>query len=153
MVFADTNISISYIFAVSPLGVYGIPLSGWASNSKHAFPGALRPAAQMVPHEVSIGFIPTNVISRAGPLNLSDIVHAQQNIRFRIPSFPSSIMFFISALAETNRHPFDLPEAEAESVAGYPVEYSAMGFALFYLGECANIPFTCSLTTVSFSGG
>ena len=153
MVFADINTSISYISAVSSLGVYGILLSGWASNSKYASPGALRSAAQMVSHEVSIGSIPTNVTLCAGSPNSSDTVHAQQNIRFRIPPFPLSIMFFISALAETNRHPLDLPEAEAESVAGYPVEYSAMGFALSYLGECANILSMCSLTTVSFSGG
>ena len=153
MVFADINISILYIFAVSSLGVYGILPSGWASNSKYAFLGALRSAAQTVSHEVSIGFILINVILCAGSLNFSDIVPAQQNIRSRIPLFPLFIMFFVSALAETNRHPFDLPEAEAESVAGYSVEYSAMGSASSYLGECANILFMCSLTTVSFLGG
>ncbi len=153
MVFADVNIGILYIFAVSSLGVYGILLSGWASNSKYAFLGSLRSAAQMVSYEVSIGFILINVILCTGSLNLSDIVFAQQSIWFCIPLFPLFLMFFISGLAETNRHPFDLPEAEAELVAGYFVEYSAMGFALFYLGECANILFMCSLTTVLFLGG
>ena len=153
MVFADINISLLYIFAVSSLGVYGILLSGWASNSKYASLGALRSAAQMVSYEVSIGFILINVILCVGSLNLSDIVFAQKNIWFCIPLFPLFIMFFVSGLAETNRHPFDLPEAEAELVAGYFVEYSAMGFALFYLGECSNISFMCSLMTVLFLGG
>ena len=153
MVFADINISILYIFAVSSLGVYGVLLSGWASNSKYAFLGALRSAAQMVSYEVSIGFILISVILCAGSLNFSDIVLAQQNIWYCFPLFPLFIMFVISALAETNRHPFDLPEAEAELVAGYFVEYSAMGFALFFLGESANILFMCSLTTVLFLGG
>ena len=153
MVFADVNISILYIFAVSSLGVYGILISGWASNSKYAFLGALRSAAQMVSYEVSIGFILINVILCVGSLNLHDIIIAQKNIWFCIPLFPLFIMFFISALAETNRHPFDLPEAEAELVAGYFVEYSAMGFALFFLGESANILFMCSFTTVLFLGG
>jgi NADH-quinone oxidoreductase subunit H len=153
MVFADINLSILYIFAVSSLGVYGVLISGWASNSKYAFLGALRSAAQMVSYEVSIGFILINVILCAGSLNLTDIVLAQKNVWYIIPLFPLFIMFFISALAETNRHPFDLPEAEAELVAGYYVEYSAMGFALFFLGESANILFMCSLTTVLFLGG
>ncbi len=153
MVFADINISLLYIFAVSSLGVYGILLSGWASNSKYASLGALRSAAQMVSYEVSIGFILINVILCVGSLNLSDIVFAQKNIWFCIPLFPLFIMFFVSGLAETNRHPFDLPEAEAELVAGYFVEYSAMGFALFYLGECSNISFMCSLMTVLSLGG
>lgn len=153
MVFADINISILYIFAVSSLGVYGILISGWASNSKYAFLGALRSAAQMVSYEVSIGFILINVILCVGSLNLHDIIVAQKNIWFCIPLFPLFIMFFVSALAETNRHPFDLPEAEAELVAGYFVEYSAMGFALFFLGESANILFMCSLTTALFLGG
>ena len=153
MVFADIRISILYIFAVSSLGVYGILISGWASNSKYAFLGALRSAAQMVSYEVSIGFILLSLILCVGSLNLHDIVIAQRYIWFCIPLFPLFIMFFVSALAETNRHPFDLPEAEAELVAGYFVEYSAMGFALFFLGESANILFMCSLTTVLFLGG
>jgi NADH-quinone oxidoreductase subunit H len=153
MVFADINIGILYIFAVSSLGVYGILISGWASNSKYAFLGALRSAAQMVSYEVSIGFILLNVILCVGSLNLTEIVLAQRNIWFCIPLFPLFLMFFVSALAETNRHPFDLPEAEAELVAGYYVEYSAMGFALFFLGESANILFMCSLTTILFLGG
>lgn len=153
MVFADINISILYIFAVSSLGVYGILISGWASNSKYAFLGALRSAAQMVSYEVSIGFILINVILCAGSLNLTEIVLAQEKVWYIVPLFPLFIMFFVSALAETNRHPFDLPEAEAELVAGYYVEYSAMGFALFFLGESANILFMCSLTTVLFLGG
>ena len=151
MVFADINISILYIFAVSSLGVYGILISGWASNSKYAFLGALRSAAQMVSYEVSIGFILINVILCAGSLNLTEIVQAQRCLIYHsVISFIFNV--FISALAETNRHPFDLPEAEAELVAGYFVEYSAMGFALF-LGESANIIFMCSLTTALFLGG
>lgn len=153
MVFADLNISILYIFAVSSLGVYGVLISGWASNSKYAFLGALRSAAQMVSYEVSIGLILINVILCAGSLNLTEIVEAQKDVWYIIPLFPLFIMFFVSALAETNRHPFDLPEAEAELVAGYFVEYSAMGFALFFLGESANIIFMCSLTTALFLGG
>lgn len=153
MVGADINISILYIFAVSTLGVYGILISGWASNSKYAFLGALRSAAQMVSYEVSIGFTLINVILCVGSLNLSDIVMAQQSVWFCVPLFPLFIMFFASALAETNRHPFDLPEAEAELVAGYFVEYSAMGFALFFLGESANILFMCGLATALFLGG
>ncbi len=153
MVFADINVSLLYIFAVSSLGVYGILISGWASNPKYAFLGALRSAAQMVSYEVSIGFILIGVILCVGPLNLHDIVMAQQKVPFIIPLFPLFIMFFVSALAETNRHPFDLPEAEAELVAGYFVEYSAMGFALFYLGECANILFMCAFSSTLFLGG
>ena len=153
MVFADINISILYIFAVSSLGVYGILISGWASNSKYAFLGALRSAAQMVSYEVSIGFILIGVVLCVGSLNLHAIVLAQKTIPFIIPLFPLFIMFFISALAETNRHPFDLPEAEAELVAGYFVEYSAMGFALFFLGESSNILFMCAFTAVLFLGG
>ena len=153
MVFADVNVGILYIFAISSLGVYGILISGWASNSKYAFLGALRSAAQMVSYEVSIGFILLSVVLCVGSLNLSEIVWAQKQVWFIIPLLPLFIMFFISALAETNRHPFDLPEAEAELVAGYFVEYSAMGFALFFLGESANILFMCSLTTVLFMGG
>jgi NADH-quinone oxidoreductase subunit H len=153
MVFADINLSILYIFAISSLGVYGILISGWASNSKYAFLGSLRSAAQMVSYEVSIGFILIGVILCVGSLNLHDIVMAQSKVPFIIPLFPLFIMFFISALAETNRHPFDLPEAEAELVAGYFVEYSAMGFALFFLGESANIIFMCALSSVLFLGG
>ena len=153
MVFVDMGVGTLYIFAVSSLGVYGILLSGWASNSKYAFLGALRSAAQMVSYEVSIGFILINVILCVGSLNLTEIVLAQKQVWFCIPLFPLFIMFFVSALAETNRHPFDLPEAEAELVAGYFVEYSAMGFALFFLGESANIIFMCALTVVLFLGG
>ena len=153
MLFADINLSLLYIFAVSSLGVYGILISGWASNPKYAFLGALRSAAQMVSYEVSIGFIIINVVLCVGSLNLNEIILAQSNVWFCIPLFPLFIMFFVSALAETNRHPFDLPEAEAELVAGYFVEYSAMGFALFFLGESANILFMCSLTTALFLGG
>ena len=132
MVLADLNVGIMYLFAISSLGVYGVITSGWSSNSKYAFLGALRSAAQMVSYEVSIGVIIITVLLCVGSLNLSEIVLAQSDIWFCIPLFPMFIMFFISALAETNRHPFDLPEAEAELVAGYNVEYSAMGFALFF---------------------
>nr|YP_010164471.1 Nad1 [Polyopes lancifolius]QRM91066.1 Nad1 [Polyopes lancifolius] len=153
MVYADINIGVLYILAVSSLGVYGIIMSGWSSNSKYAFLGALRSAAQMVSYEVSIGLILINVLLCAGSLNFSEIVLAQQNIWYAIPLFPILIMFYISILAETNRAPFDLPEAEAELVAGYNVEYSAMGFALFFLGEYANMILMCSLTTILFLGG
>jgi NADH-quinone oxidoreductase subunit H len=153
MVGADIDIGTLYIFAVSTLGVYGILISGWASNSKYAFLGALRSAAQMVSYEVSIGLVLLSIILCVGSLNLSDIVLAQQKVWFCIPLFPLFIMFFVSALAETNRHPFDLPEAEAELVAGYFVEYSAMGFALFFLGESANILFMCGLLSILFLGG
>nr|YP_010986430.1 NADH dehydrogenase subunit 1 [Pachymeniopsis lanceolata]WOL37398.1 NADH dehydrogenase subunit 1 [Pachymeniopsis lanceolata] len=153
MVYADINIGVLYILAISSLGVYGIIMSGWASNSKYAFLGALRSAAQMVSYEVSIGLILINVLLCAGSLNFSEIVLAQQNIWYAIPLFPILIMFYISILAETNRAPFDLPEAEAELVAGYNVEYSAMGFALFFLGEYANMILMCSLTTILFLGG
>jgi NADH-quinone oxidoreductase subunit H len=153
MVFADVDIGVLYIFAVSSLGVYGILISGWASNSKYAFLGALRSAAQMVSYEVSIGFILINVILCVGSMSLSEVVWAQKQVWFCIPLFPLFIMFLVSALAETNRHPFDLPEAEAELVAGYFVEYSAMGFALFFLGESANILFMCGLASVLFLGG
>jgi NADH-quinone oxidoreductase subunit H len=153
MVFADIGIGLLYVFAVSSLGVYGILLSGWASNSKYAFLGSLRSAAQMVSYEVSIGFIIIGVVLCSGSLNLHHIVLSQQSVPFFIPLFPFFLMFFISALAETNRHPFDLPEAEAELVAGYFVEYSAMGFALFFLGESANILFMCALSSVLFLGG
>nr|YP_010395105.1 NADH dehydrogenase subunit 1 [Grateloupia elliptica]UQJ72546.1 NADH dehydrogenase subunit 1 [Grateloupia elliptica]UYI31688.1 NADH dehydrogenase subunit 1 [Grateloupia elliptica] len=153
MVYADLNIGVLYILAISSLGVYGIIMSGWASNSKYAFLGALRSAAQMVSYEVSIGLILINVLLCAGSLNFSEIVLAQQNIWYAVPLFPILVMFYISILAETNRAPFDLPEAEAELVAGYNVEYSAMGFALFFLGEYANMILMCSLTTILFLGG
>jgi NADH-quinone oxidoreductase subunit H len=153
MVFADINVGLLYIFAISSLGVYGIIIAGWASNSKYAFLGALRSAAQMVSYEVSIGLILITVLLCVGSLNLTQIVLTQQSIWFCVPLFPLFIMFFISSLAETNRHPFDLPEAEAELVAGYFVEYSAMGFALFFLGEMSNIILMSSLSVVFFLGG
>jgi NADH-quinone oxidoreductase subunit H len=150
---SDFQIGILYLFAISSLGVYGIITSGWSSNSKYAFLGALRSAAQMVSYEVSIGFIIICVVLIVGSFNITEIVLAQKSIWFCIPLFPVFVMFFISALAETNRHPFDLPEAEAELVSGYNVEYSAMGFALFFLGEYANMLLMSSLTTVLFFGG
>lgn len=153
MVIADINVGVLYILAVSSLGVYGIITSGWSSNSKYAFLGGLRSAAQMVSYEVSIGLIIICVLLCVGSLNLTEIVLAQKGVWFVIPLFPAAIMFFISGLAETNRAPFDLPEAEAELVAGYNVEYSAMGFALFFLGEYANILLFSSMTTVFFLGG
>ena len=153
IVYSDINVGVLYILAISSLGVYGIITSGWASNSKYAFLGALRSAAQMVSYEVSIGLILINVLLCAGSLNFSEIVLAQQNIWFIFPLFPILGMFYISILAETNRAPFDLPEAEAELVAGYNVEYSAMGIALFFLGEYANMILMCSLTTILFLGG
>jgi len=152
-VLSDLNIGLLYIFAVSSLGVYGIICSGWASNSKYAFLGALRSAAQMVSYEVSIGLIIISVLLCAGSLNLSKVILAQESIWYIIPLFPVFLMFFVSALAETNRAPFDLPEAEAELVAGYNVEYSAMGFALFFLGEYANILMMCALCSILFFGG
>jgi NADH-quinone oxidoreductase subunit H len=138
---------------ISSLGVYGIICAGWASNSKYAFLGALRSAAQMISYEISIGLIVISVILLTGSLNLSFIVLSQENVWFLFPLFPSFFLFAISALAETNRHPFDLPEAEAELVAGYNVEYSAMGFALFFLGEYANMLLMCALTVILFLGG
>jgi NADH-quinone oxidoreductase subunit H len=152
-VLADLNVGIMYLFAISSLGVYGVITSGWSSNSKYAFLGALRSSAQMVSYEVSIGVIIITVLLCVGSLNLSEIVLAQQSMWFCIPLFPMFIMFFISALAETNRHPFDLPEAEAELVAGYNVEYSAMGFALFFLGEYANMLLMSGMTVILFLGG
>ena len=152
-VLADINVGILYIFAVSSLGVYGIIMAGWASNSKYPFLGAIRSAAQMVSYEVSIGIIIINVLLCAGSFNLREIVLAQQKIWFVIPLFPMFIIFFISALAETNRPPFDLPEAEAELVAGYQTEYSGMMYAMFWLGEYANILLLCSLGTILFLGG
>nr|AYR06585.1 NADH dehydrogenase subunit 1 [Lithothamnion sp.] len=153
MVYSDINVGILYILAISSLGVYGIIMAGWASNSKYAFLGSLRSAAQMVSYEVSVGLIIINVLLCSGSLNFSEIVLAQQSIWYLIPLFPAFIMFYVSILAETNRAPFDLPEAEAELVAGYNVEYSAMGFALFFLGEYANMILMCSLATTLFLGG
>lgn len=153
LVLSDINVGILYLFAISSLGVYGIIMSGWASNSRYAFLGALRSAAQMVSYEVSIGFVIVTVLLCVGSLNLSDIVLAQQTVWFAVPLFPMFVVFFISALAETNRPPFDLPEAEAELVAGYQVEYSSMAFALFWLGEYANILLMCAMTTILFFGG
>jgi len=150
---SDIQIGVLYLFGISSLGVYGIIMSGWSSNSKYAFLGALRSAAQMVSYEVSIGFIIICIVLCVGSFNLTEIVMAQKNIWFCIPLFPVFVMFFISALAETNRHPFDLPEAEAELVSGYNVEYSSMGFALFFLGEYANMLLMSSLTTILFFGG
>jgi NADH-quinone oxidoreductase subunit H len=152
-VIADINIGILYLFAVSSLGVYGIIMAGWASNSKYAFLGALRSAAQMVSYEVSIGLIIVSVLLCTGSMNLKDIVMAQEHVWFAIPLFPMFVIFFISALAETNRAPFDLPEAEAEIVSGYNVEYSSMTFALFFFGEYANMILMSALTTILFLGG
>lgn len=153
MVLADLNIGLLYILSISSLSVYGIITSGWSSNSKYAFLGGLRSAAQMVSYEVSIGLIVIAVLLCAGSLNLTVIVRHQETIWYCIPLFPLFIMYFISILAETNRSPFDLPEAEAELVAGYNVEYSAMGFALFFLGEYANMILMCSMCTILFLGG
>lgn len=150
---ANINVGILYLFAISSLGVYGIIIAGWASNSKYAFLGALRSAAQMVSYEVSIGFVIVSVLLCVGSLNLNDIVLAQRHIWFCIPLFPMFVVFFISALAETNRSPFDLPEGESEIVAGFFVEYSAMTFALFFLGEYANMFLMSALTTILFLGG
>ena len=152
-VLADINVGILYIFAVSSLGVYGIIMGGWASNSKYPFLGAIRSAAQMVSYEVSIGIIIINVLLCVGSLNLNDIVIAQKEMWFIIPLFPMFVIFFISALAETNRPPFDLPEAEAELVAGYQTEYSGMMYAMFWLGEYANILLMCAMGTILFLGG
>ena len=152
-VLADINVGILYIFAVSSLGVYGIIMGGWASNSKYPFLGSIRSAAQMVSYEGSIGIIIINVLLCVGSLNLSDIVLAQKDVWFVIPLFPMFVIFFISALAETNRPPFDLPEAEAELVAGYQTEYSGMMYAMFWLGEYANILLMCALGSILFLGG
>ncbi|ARJ65791.1 NADH-quinone oxidoreductase subunit H [Magnetospirillum sp. ME-1] len=152
-VLADINVGVLYLFAISSLGVYGIIMAGWASNSKYAFLGGLRSAAQMVSYEVSIGFILISVLLTVGSLNLSDVVMAQSKMWFIIPHFPLFILFIISGLAETNRAPFDLPEAEAELVAGYNVEYSAMTFALFFLGEYANMLMMGAMTSILFLGG
>ena len=152
-VLANINVGILYLFAVSSLGVYGIIMGGWASNSKYPFLGSIRSAAQMVSYEVSIGIIIINVLLCVGSLNLNDIVIAQKDIWFVIPLFPMFVIFFISALAETNRPPFDLPEAEAELVAGYQTEYSGMMYAMFWLGEYANILLMCALGSILFLGG
>jgi len=152
-VLADINVGILYLFAVSSLGVYGIIMGGWASNSKYPFLGAIRSAAQMVSYEVSIGVIIINVLLCVGSLNLNEIVMAQENVWFVIPLFPMFVIFFISALAETNRPPFDLPEAEAELVAGYQTEYSGMMYAMFWLGEYANILLMCAMGAILFLGG
>ncbi|MCZ8313198.1 MAG: NADH-quinone oxidoreductase subunit NuoH [Rhodospirillales bacterium] len=152
-VIADINVGILYLFAISSLGVYGIIMAGWASNSKYAFLGAMRSAAQMVSYEVSIGFVIITVLLCVGSLNLSDIVNAQKNMWFFIPLFPMFVIFFVSALAETNRSPFDLPEGESEIVAGYFVEYSSMSFAMFFLGEYAAMILMSGMTAILFLGG
>ena len=152
-VIANINVGILYLFAISSLGVYGIIMGGWASNSKYPFLGSIRSAAQMVSYEVSIGVIIINVLLCVGSLNLTDIVLAQKNLWFIIPLFPMFVIFFISALAETNRPPFDLPEAESELVAGYQTEYSGMMYAMFWLGEYANILLMCALGSILFLGG
>ena len=153
LVLSDINVGVLYLFAVSSLGVYGIIMGGWASNSKYPFLGAIRSAAQMVSYEVSIGIIIINVLLCVGSLNLKDIVLAQKDLWYVIPLFPMFVIFFISALAETNRPPFDLPEAEAELVAGYQTEYSGMMYAMFWLGEYANILLMCSMGSILFLGG
>jgi NADH-quinone oxidoreductase subunit H len=153
LVLSNINVGILYLFAISSLGVYGIIMGGWASNSKYPFLGSIRSAAQMVSYEVSIGIIIVNVLLCVGSLNLKDIVLAQKNIWFIIPLFPMFVIFFISALAETNRPPFDLPEAESELVAGYQTEYSGMMYAMFWLGEYANILLMCAMGSILFLGG
>ena len=153
LVLSDINVGILYLFAVSSLGVYGIIMGGWASNSKSPFLGAIRSAAQMVSYEVSIGIIIINVLLCVGSLNLKEIVLAQKELWYVIPLFPMFVIFFISALAETNRPPFDLPEAEAELVAGYQTEYSGMMYAMFWLGEYANILLMCAMGSILFLGG
>ena len=153
LILSDINVGILYLFAISSLGVYGIIMGGWASNSKYPFLGAIRSAAQMVSYEVSIGIIIINVLLCVGSLNLKDIVNAQQDLWFVFPLFPMFVIFFISALAETNRPPFDLPEAEAELVAGYQTEYSGMMYAMFWLGEYANILLMCAMGSILFLGG
>src|SRR5690348_1023567 len=153
VVLANINVGILYLFAISSLGVYGIVMAGWASNSRYAFLGALRSAAQMVSYEVSIGFVLVSVLLCAGSLNLTDIVIAQRHVWFVLPLLHMAVIFFVSGLAETNRSPFDLPEGESELVAGYFVEYSAMAFALFYLGEYGNMILVSAMTTILFLGG
>ena len=153
IVVADLNVGVLYLFAISSLSVYGIVMAGWSSNSKYPFLGALRSAAQMISYEVSIGFIIVNVCICVGSFNLSQIVLSQQNVWFFVPLFPMFVLFAVSMLAETNRHPFDLPEAEAELVSGYNVEYSAMTFALFFLGEYANMLLMSAFISILFLGG
>jgi NADH-quinone oxidoreductase subunit H len=153
MVLADLNVGILYLFAISSLGVYGVIMSGWASNSKYPFLGALRSAAQMVSYEVSMGFVIITVLLCVGSLNLTDIVMAQKTVWFAVPLLPMFVIFFISTLAETNRSPFDLPEGESEIVAGFFLEYSSMTFALFFLGEYANMLLMGAMTSVLFLGG
>jgi NADH-quinone oxidoreductase subunit H len=153
VVLADINLGILYVFAISSLNVYGLVLAGWASNSKYAFLGALRSTAQMISYEISIGFIVLSIAVCVGSLNLSKIVLAQKDIWLVVPLFPLFVMFYISMLAETNRHPFDLPEAEAELVSGYNVEYSAMTFALFFLAEYSNMLLMSALSAIFFLGG
>ena len=150
---ADINVGVLYLFAISSLGVYGIIIAGWASNSKYAFLGALRSAAQMVSYEISMGFVLVSVMVCVGSLNLNDIVRAQQHLWFCIPLFPMFVVFFISSLAETNRAPFDIPEGESEIVAGFFVEYSSMAFGLFFLGEYANMFLMSAMTSILFLGG
>ncbi|HEY2113201.1 MAG TPA: NADH-quinone oxidoreductase subunit NuoH [Dongiaceae bacterium] len=153
IVLANINVGILYLFAISSLGVYGIVMAGWASNSKYPFLGALRSAAQMVSYEVSIGFVMITVLLCVGSLNLSDIVLAQRHIWFAVPLLPMFVVFFISGLAETSRSPFDLTEAESELVAGYFAEYSSMAFALFFLGEYGNMILMSATTSILFLGG
>jgi NADH-quinone oxidoreductase subunit H len=150
---ANINVGVLYLFAISSMGVYGIIIAGWSSNSKYAFLGALRSAAQMVSYEVSMGFVIVTVLLCVGSLNLNDIVNAQRNVWFCIPLFPMFVIFFVSTLAETNRSPFDLPEGESEIVAGFFVEYSAMAFALFFLGEYTNMILMSAMTSILFLGG
>jgi NADH-quinone oxidoreductase subunit H len=153
LVLCDLNIGVLFLFAVSSLGVYGVIMAGWSSNSKYAFLGALRSTAQMVSYEVSLGLILISTLIFAGSLNFTEIVESQKEIWFMVPLFPLFMLFFISCLAETNRAPFDLPEAEAELVAGYNVEYSSMAFALFFLGEYGNMILMCSFCAIMFCGG
>ena len=152
-VLANINVGIMYLFAISSLGVYGIVMAGWASNSRYSFLGAMRSAAQMVSYEISMGLVIVTVLMCVGSLNLTDIVEAQRTVWYVVPLLPMAVVFFISTLAETNRHPFDLPEAEAELVAGYQTEYSAMSFALFFVGEYANMIMMSSMTVILFLGG
>jgi NADH-quinone oxidoreductase subunit H len=153
VVVANINVGILYLFAISSLGVYGVIMAGWSSNSKYAFLGALRSAAQMVSYEVSMGFVIISVLLCVGSLNLTAVVEAQRHVWFALPLFPMFIVFFVSVLAETNRSPFDLPEGESELVAGFFVEYSSMSFALFYLGEYANMILMSAMTSILFLGG
>jgi NADH-quinone oxidoreductase subunit H len=153
LVVADINLGVLYLFAISSLNVYGILLAGWSSNSKYSYLGALRSAAQMISYEISIGFIVLTTVLCAGSFNLSNIVLAQTKVYFIVPLLPMFILFYISMLAETNRHPFDLPEAEAELVSGYNVEYSAMTFALFFLAEYSNMLLMSTFSSILFLGG